>query len=104
MATWEAYRARDGSTRSHAETTTFPAALGKEATPVDFGNFNSAAVKNEDSRSSGRDLAQAFTVAANVADQRGGQAFVEYRLRDEQTGPGASLKTNEVRVRFQYTF
>lgn len=56
------------------------------------------------SRSSGRDLSQAFTIAATFSDQRGGQAILEYRLRDDQTGPSATLKTHEIRARFLYTF
>lgn len=56
------------------------------------------------SRGSGRDLNRGVTVAANLADLKGGQAIVEYRLRDDQTGPGTSLKTSEVQVRLLYGF
>lgn len=56
------------------------------------------------SRGSGRDLRQGLTVAANLADLKGGQAIVEYRLRDDQTGSGATLKANEVQIRLLYAF
>ncbi len=56
------------------------------------------------SRSSSDDLAQAFTIAANLSDQRGGQVILEYRYRDEETGANTRLKTNEVRLRLLYVF
>lgn len=56
------------------------------------------------SRGSKADLSQAVTVTCSTADLEGGQAILEYRYRDDQTGANASLKTNELRLRLQYVF